>query len=371
MNRSIERRWRMRAVCVIAAATAIGGSMSVTAAFAAEPAHCQVAGESGFTAAVVAHAGQHLADRTVDASGCDVGIYVDAPKVTIDRVNVRGANAAGILVQNTSHITISRSTVTGNGFHTTKPVSHDSVNPGELPQAFGISLFGVSHATLSRNTVYNNGRGGIGVMDNGPFDPGQVFMGGGTTSPVNVPVVDVTVERNTLWANYAGCAIVVSAFNADNTVRNVTIASNTIRQGTPVFDSAGDPDVGGIVAQSNGAGSVVSDIAISRNTVRDSGEAGVIVHAAAPGSKTMNVTVDRNVLSGNNWLHASAPDTAGVVVDSRLIPADLGQATVHTVVSRNTITGQFYGIWAQGPDAPLASRNDITVTTGGEPIHLQ
>jgi hypothetical protein len=347
----------------------VAGLMVAGAGVAAADTGCLQAGTSGFTAKVVAHAGQTISRRAIDAAGCDVGIYVAdaASHVTISRVRVTGANAAGILVENTSHVTVRRSVVTGNGFHTTVPASHDSSNPGELPQAFGISLFGVSRAVVTGNTVYNNGRGGIGVMDTGPFDPGHI-IGLGTSPDQPVPVRDVTVSRNILWANYNGCAIVVSAFHTDNTARNVDITGNTV-VGTGVKPGVG-ADVGGIVAQSNGPGSTVRDITIARNVVTRSGEAGVIVHAAAPGSQTRNVVVDRNILSANNQLYGPPPgaevdNTAGVVV-STLGPAQ----NVHTVVSRNIIFDQFYGVWTHGPNPPRLSRNLIWVTSGGSTYYV-
>ncbi len=340
---------------------------SVGVAAAAPDEGCLTAGTSGFTAKVVAAAGETISRQNIDATGCDVGIYVadGAVDVTIDRVTVTGANGAGILAENTSHLTVQRSTVHDNGMHTQMPASHDSYELGDLPQAFGISLFGVSDAVVTRNTVYHNGRGGIGIMDTGPFDPGHVV---GQGIPLNGPVAvsNVEVSRNTLWANFNGCAIVVSAFNTDNRVSDVSITRNTI---TGTQFNLGGADVGGIVAQSNGVGSTVADITISRNTVTDSLEAGVIVHAAAPDSHTENVMVTRNTVSGNNLGYAQpgseVDNTVGVVVSSWLAHADLGQSTLHTVVSRNTITGQFYGIWTQGPDAPTVDRNTIAVTDGG------
>ncbi|GAA3757243.1 hypothetical protein GCM10022240_07570 [Microbacterium kribbense] len=351
--------WGRRTAAAVAAAATIGAMGLIGSGAAFADTGCQTAGDSGFTAAVVAQPGQVISQRTVNATGCDVGIYVDAANVTIDQVKVTGANAAGILAENTSYLTLTRSTVTGNGFHAPAAPYPPGTPPvtGQLDQAFAISLFGVSHATVGRNTVYNNGRGGIGIMDNGPFDPGRVV--GLPTYPAPIPVSDVTVSQNTLWANYAGCGIVVSAFNSGNTVDDVTVTQNTIR------GTMQPGDVGGIVAQSNGPSSVVSNIMISRNTVTDSGESGVIVHAAAPGSMTKNVTVTRNLLSGNNWM---AGTTIGVEVDSRMTDPYLGQQNVNTVITRNTISDQFYGIWAQGPDSPLVSRNDITTTTGGQDI---
>jgi hypothetical protein len=40
-------------------------------------------------------------------------------------------------------------------------------------------------------------------------------------------------------------------------------------------------------------------------------------------------------------------------------------------VTRNVISNEFFGIWAQGPNAPVTSLNDITVNAGGEAIHIQ
>lgn len=339
---------------------------------------CVTAGTSGFTAAVVASANQTISRRTVNATGCDVGIYVadDASGVTISQVTVTGANDAGILVQNTHDVTIERSTVTGNAFHAPPP-GPSGTPPGtppvqgNLPQAFAISLFGVSHAVVTQNKVYNNARGGIGVMDDGPFDPGQIFMGSGTTPDSPVPVADVQVTNNTLWANDNGCGVVVSAFNTGNTVSDVLVSQNTIN-GTG-FNPAG-PDVGGIVAQSNGAFSTVRDITISRNTITNSAEAGVIVHAAAPGSKTKNITVSQNTLSGNNWMGDGPDQTAGVVVAVVGPPAgaDLGGGFTNpgewnesTFVSQNTMTDQFFGVWTSGPNPPTLFRNNISVTPGG------
>ena len=73
---------------------------------------------SGLSAAeVVSTSSTTLTGTVVKATGCDIGIYV-APgtsTVTITHVNVTGANDHGIFVQNASHVTISTSTVEGNG----------------------------------------------------------------------------------------------------------------------------------------------------------------------------------------------------------------------------------------------------------------
>jgi hypothetical protein len=376
-------RMSARSLTVTGAAVLLLGMAGAVPASAAGPgAGCQPAGTSGFTAKVVAKAGQHISGWTVDATGCDVGIYVadQASHVTISRVTVTGANGAGILVENTSDIVVERSIVHDNGLNVPPPPPPigppEGTGEGEytgprLPQAFGISLFGVSHAVVTRNMVYDNGRGGIGVMDTGPFDPGHLIAADGTpvgSSPSTpVPVRDVVVSRNTLWGNLNGCAVVVSVFNTGNHISDVTVTRNTI---TGTGFGATGPDVGGIVAQTNGGNSMVKNITISRNTIVDSGESGVIVHAAAPGSHTVNVQVVRNMLSGNNQLNEETGHTTGVVVSSWLAGADLGQSNINTRIERNTMTDQFYGVWTQGPNPPTLVRNAITVTAGGTPFFV-
>ncbi|MDN5797135.1 MAG: right-handed parallel beta-helix repeat-containing protein [Intrasporangium sp.] len=348
--------------------TTIGGTglgivaMSAGAAVAAPM--CSQAGDSGFTAAVVATSGQRIVGRRVNATGCDVGIYVGpgAKHVRISRVRVTGAKDAGILVQDTSHVTITRSVVTGNGF----------ASPGELlPEAFAISLFGVSDSRVSGNTVYNNGRGGIGLMDYGPFDPGQLVTHQPDPKTAPVPSDNDVVSRNRLWANYNGCAIVLAPFNVGNHMSNDVVTRNTVRG---VGANRHGADVGGIVAQTNGPASTVSNIRISRNRVTGSAEAGVIVHAAAPNSKTVNVSVTGNRLSGDNWAKGAGPHPSqptqltGVVVDS-LLEGPNGARAIDTVVARNRITDEFYGVWSRGANAPVVRHNSIHVLSGGTPVY--
>lgn len=364
-----SKRGIRRVASIATAAAAVGGSgiglIGLGAETAAAAPTCVQAGNSGFTAAVVARAGQHISGEQVDATGCDVGIYVGpgATGVQIRHVKVTGANDAGILVQKTSRVMITGSTVTGNGFH----------SPGQnmLPQAFGISLFGVSDSVVSGNTVYSNARGGIGVMDYGPFDPGQlVTHEPGPATPL-VPSDHDVVSDNRLWANYNACAIVLAPFNQGGHVADDIVTGNTI---TGVGANQNGADVGAIVVQSNGPASTVRNITIGRNRVSGSTESGVIVHAAAPNSRTSDIWIAGNVLSGDNWAkgagsHPSQPDQlTGIVVDSLLEGPD-GARAVNTVVTGNQITDEFYGVWSRGADAPYVWRNSIDILSGGTPVY--
>ena len=108
-----------RSLTALAASTALVGTMGLFAAPLAPvvAATCSPAGSTGLTAAMVVTSGQRVHGITVDASGCDVGIFVGpgTTGVMIDGVTVTGANDHGIFVQNAEHITIKDSTVMGNG----------------------------------------------------------------------------------------------------------------------------------------------------------------------------------------------------------------------------------------------------------------
>ena len=143
---------------------------------------CTAAGTTGLTAAIVATNAQTIdqttvGSATVNATGCDLGIYVGptVAGVTIggssasDGVTISGANDTGIFAeQQPAGVIIENNTVQNNG-----------VNPNPKIGSFGgIVLAGVTDGSVENNTIMNNGGGGVFVNDNGPVDPG--IPGAGT-----------------------------------------------------------------------------------------------------------------------------------------------------------------------------------------------
>lgn len=362
-------RWKVATVGVATIGAATLGLVTTGAAYAAPAStaptpSCARAGTSGFTAAVVAKQGQTIAGRRVDAAGCDVGIYVGpgVSHVTVRGVTVTGAKDAGILAQDTSNVAILDSRVEGNGFDAPAAGPLGAApKPGELPQAFGISLFGVSHSIITGNTVTDNGRGGIGLMDNGPFDPGQVV---GTPSPSskNVPSNNDVVAHNKMSANYKGCGLVVAAQDLHGSISGLVLLGNTIK-GTGISHAHG-PDIGGLVVAADAPGSSISDVFVDGNRVTGSAEGGVIVNAETPGSSTTGVSVVGNTVAGNNYLDLEAPKTAGVIVF-----AGAGAQNRSTTIVGNRIAGQYYGVWSEGTTQPLLYWNGIRVTAGGTTVY--
>ena len=332
-------------------------------------------GNSGLSAAVVAHAHQSITDRHINATSCDIGIYIGpgARHVRVDHVRVTGANFQGIFAEKTSHVVIEDSVVAHNGFHTTDPTAPPLPGSGVqsfVGQAFAISVFGVSHASVKDNAVYDNGRGGIGIMDNGPNDPGIMLSHQDPAAPV-VGSSYIRVVRNHTWSNFSGCGLVAATQNVAGSLSHLTLAHNRI-SGTGMSATNG-PDIGGIVVAADLPNSRVRDVTVWRNRVTGSFEGGVIVNAEAFNASTRRVRVLDNTVSGNNWGALEAPQTAGVIVYENPAPIPPGTSApvnVDTVVAGNTITRQFFGIWSTGHFPPKTWNNHIRVTTGGVPISI-
>jgi len=363
------------AVALLSPLVAVAAS-STAPAYAAEvkaPACTADVGGSGLSAAVVAKPGETIAHRTIDATGCDIGIYVGAgvTHVTIDQDHISGASYQGILAQETSNLVIEGSTVTGNGWRTINPKAPLLPNGlhSFVSQSFGISLFGVSDVVVQDNKVYDNGRGGIGVMDNGPNDPGTITQ---DKKAHLVATTNVQVRDNETWENYNGCGIVAATQNFGGRLSNLVIEGNTV---TGTGMSKHGPDIGGIVVAADLPGSTVSNVVVHANKVTGSFEGGLIVNAEAFGSSTHNVSLTGNTVEKNNFGHLEAPNTAGIIVfannKAKIPPKASGPENVGTTVSDNTVADQFFGIWSVGHPTPKVLHNQITVLKGGLPISVQ
>lgn len=368
MMRSHQRRTVIGAAAVALALTGVAApAFASTHGTACTP----DAGGTGLSAAVVAHGNQRITDRRIDATGCDIGIYVGATArgVSIRNVTVTGAAAEGIFAERTSDLSIQNSTIDDNGFGTidssAPPLAGNGLH-SYIGQAFAISVFGVTDAFISHNTVVDNGRGGIGIMDNGANDPGAL-----TQNPAAklVGSSDVTVVGNRMSEDFNGCSIVVATQNAGGHLSQVRVTNNVIQAKGVVNGMA---DVGGIVVAADLPDSSVGDVSVTANHVSGSLEGGVIVNSEAPGSYTRDVRVTGNTLSGNNWGDQEAPNTAGVIVYANPAAANapVPPRNTGTSVTGNRMSDQYYGVWTLGPDAPRVWGNSIHVTAGGVPISV-
>ena len=259
--------WGSRLGAAVSAAALGGGMLALAGVSTAAPAAaaaCSPAGATGFTAAVVATSGQTITGK-VDASGCNLGIYIGpgATGVTVNGATVQNATDHAILVENTSGATIENSTIDNNG---TKPNNN-------LGGDDAVFFAGVADSMITNNTFTNDFAGGIRIADDGPFDPGAPNPG----PAAQVPSSNVTVSGNKLTTVYGGCAVIVAVYNSGPGDQNVSVTGNTITGAIGKFGPYG-PIVGQIVVAGDGVGAVIQGTKISGNTVTQSIPTGIVLH---------------------------------------------------------------------------------------------
>jgi nitrous oxidase accessory protein NosD len=115
---------------------------------------CSAAGSTGLTTMMTAHTGQVISHLTVDATGCDVGIYVQpgSTDVEITHDTITGAGIHGVFVQDSSQITIDHDTVSGNSGGV-PAVSCDFIPAPCVNEGKAIQLVGTSDSQVSHNEL--------------------------------------------------------------------------------------------------------------------------------------------------------------------------------------------------------------------------
>ncbi|HEY2429369.1 MAG TPA: right-handed parallel beta-helix repeat-containing protein, partial [Acidimicrobiales bacterium] len=322
---------------------------------------CSTAGSSGYTASVVATQGQSVTG-TIDATGCDVGVYV-GPGVTgvvINGATISNANDHGVLADNTTNLTVENSTV-----------QHNGVNPHDFSKGEdkAIQLDGVSNSIVQNNTVTGNlADGGIAVADDGPNDPGA--LNPGPAQPV--ASTNDTITGNKINGNFGGCGIVIAAFNPGGSVSNVTASSNVIPGAVGQFGPNG-PVIGQIVVAGDGPAVQLQHITVTGNTITGALLPGIVLHANAPNDVINGTVITGNTLSLNNWSAGEGPaNTAGVGLLSNPIPPPVAPLISNTTISGNTMSNQFFGVWIGGQVTGTGiSANNISTTPGGFPVFTE
>lgn len=365
-------------------------AMIAPRAAAVSSSECVPAGGTGLTAFKVASSHQTIKGISINAAGCDVGIYIGpgSTHVTIKNVKITGANDHGIFVQDASHITIKNSIVTGNGI-----AGHGCPTPLSPPPCIrenkAIQLVGTSDSVVTNNVVSHNvADGGIGIADDGPTsvggDPGALTNS--ATSPHQSKNIRVT--ENMVVDNANGCGIIVAGYDANVGVRNIEVRDNTI-VGIPPATPAQLPPFGGpfggpgsfdgqIIVAGDGPFTTVSNVRVVGNDLDGSLLPGIVIHANVFGDKISNTVVKDNTLSDNGWYPPffgppgdtntpSSPDTTGisVVAEVGIFPSSLGPAPAisHTTIDSNTVHGDKIGVWLCGTDHTTISDLDGNSTS--------
>jgi hypothetical protein len=203
----------------------------------------------------------------------------------------------------------------------------------------------VNHSRVDHNTVTGN-TGGILLTD----EFGPTFSNTINNNRVNNNVDDcgITVAgHNTNAVSPAGVVQPGRAGIYNNRIlNNVANANGTKGQGGGILLAAGPPGAG------------VYSNTVSGNTANDNGLGGLTLHSHAPGQDLNGNRIINNRFShdGINGYPNGAPgdsdagitQTVGIDIFSAVTPL------VGTVVSGNTLSNEYYGIWTQNVP-PLSS----------------
>ena len=341
-------------LCLVVTAFLIPIALPATAVFAVS---CSPAGNTGLTAArVVGHSHVTISGKTINATGCDLGVYVKpgVSYVTITGTTVTGANQHGIFVQDASHITITHDLVTENGVAGNACPPGGPPPPGCIPEDKGIQLVGTTDSVIAHNVVSNNtADGGIGVADDGPTNPGAPLgVAGASRQAVNVVVKDNTVDDNS-----NGCGIVVAAYNAGVGVHDITVSGNTIigqAPGTPIGPTG--PYIGQIVVGDDTPMATISNVVIDGNRLDGAFLPGIVLHANVFGDLITNTKITNNIIAQTGYYPGPAnatsntptvaQGTTGISIVAENTASTSPKANVsHTLVSGNTILGVNNGVW--------------------------
>ena len=348
---------------------------SVPASYAAG---CSPAGNTGLNASVIAVSNQ-VYSGPLSAVGCDIGIYV-GPNVTgvsITNATITGANDHAVLAQDTTNVTISFSTITGNGVspHTCASGQHaNCINEDKAVEFVGVS----GSSVLNNNVSYNMADGGIGKADDGAVDAGAPAGGS-----VHFTSSNDVIANNVIEYNANGCGIVIAGYNNGTATVNVVAKNNTVfGNSIPKNPPHGPPAIGQIVLAGDVPGSILTGTVITNNTIDGSLPPGIVVHANAPGDVISNTTISSNVVSNNG---DEAPPSPFYTVNSPVTPTGIaligesftnssgtivsipnGPKINSTTITDNQVMNDANGVWVCN-----AGQTTISGVTGNSSVAVR
>ncbi|WP_405585352.1 nitrous oxide reductase family maturation protein NosD [Streptomyces sp. NBC_01190] len=287
---------------------------------------------------------------TVDATNLINGVKVTAPDVTVSGLTVENAVGEGILLQNTSSVT-----VVGNNVHTNDtgvrlvdPVAN--TYPFCQPQGAmandcgeNIHLVGSSHNVVQGNTV-TDGAGGILLSDE--------------TGPTSHNLI----SGNNVADNHTACGVVLAGHNPaaapggtpaptvagvfGNTVIGNSISGNGLQGGGGAGVQLATGLPGGAVYQNT----------VTLNAINGNGHSGVTLHSHAPGQYLNGNVVTANQIGTNNLngdkdFTPQDNATTGIFVGTA--------APVSITVRDNVISNDKVGIFTTGPVTATGERGNV------------
>jgi len=302
------------------------------------------------------------------STGATYGLIVNASNVTVQGFTFDNFGAAGIFVSPPSSATppatVSGETIQNNVVNNADQCANTpsttactaAIGAGDYGESMWI--MSATGSTISGNTL----EGGLG--------------GGMLVSDELGPNHGNTISGNTVSNNTNGCGITLAGHN----MAAVFMSGPNAGQPNPAAGGVYSNTVTGNTSDDNGATgiglfNVAYNNTISGNTVNGNEEPGIEVDstffgADLSGNSITGNTVGVNSLSdgpagaaGQHTIHAT--QTAGIMVIAKVTPV------TGTVISGNTVTGDYYGIWisALGASATLSS-NTISIAAGGKAVFI-
>jgi parallel beta-helix repeat protein len=315
-SRPVRFASRLGVAVLFGGGLTLGGGLFMVPAAGAVPT-CAPAGTTGLTARVIARSGD-VVSGTVDATGCDIGVYAGPGtwSVTVRNATVSNANDHGILFQDVSNSIIENSTISNNGLARHEAIAEDK----------GVQLVGTSNVMVRNNTVSGNlADGGIAINDDGPINPGAP-----NTGYLHAAIKN-TIQGNLVTGNSGGCGIVLSAYNSGAGVNSNLVVGNRVmnNQSVPVVVAADTPNT------------TASGNSILSNVITSNDGPGVVIHSNAPGDVVTRTTVYGNTISGNASLGPLTDfEDTGIAIRGEVEPV------TRTFIVMNTITNEHFGIFS-------------------------
>jgi hypothetical protein len=274
--------------------------LAIQAATSSGTVSCQKAGGTGLTAyMVVSKSGTTVHGQTINANGCDIGIYI-APGtsgVTITGTTISGANDHAIFAQDSWNLLVENNLAynTGaNGGHSCNVVTKGPC----VAEDKAIQFAGVSDSIIKGNSVRENGAdGGIGIATDGPTIDAGALMPSATKAFWSK---DNIIDSNAITYNLLGCGIVISTYNPKVGDLNTWITDNTIIGVSP-YMFTGNEYVGQIVVATDAPYGIIEKTYVMQNHIDGSLLPGIVVHSNAFGDKLAWIWIEHNVISENGW----------------------------------------------------------------------
>ena len=297
----------------------------------------------GDNATVAPPATNNTAGVTIEGDG--------ASGSSLTGFTITGAQQEGLLVQHTSHITVSHNRVTGNDL-ACQPQANPSLDCGE-----GLHLRAVSHSRILDNEVSHN-TGGIHITDGVPAGSiGATAFG--YTSPSG-PSFDNLIEGNAVIANLWDCGISLPSHNSTALGDPAAggVYDNTITKNLVLDNGTSGSGGAGILIATPFPGTAAYSNTVTHNVVIGNGHSGVAIHSHAPAQDVHGNVIEYNAIGRNNSIgdnSAGVTQTAGVIVFSAVVPV------TGTVITHNQFVDDHFGIWLHNAPAADTSHNNYLV----------